>query len=85
MNAVIDISQPIEPQLLSVVLEKKTLSELSTKQAANLLFADYIKMYLPLTYKPEKQIIYDKYCDYTYNSCWQKNDLLLKKLKYYPK
>ena len=46
-DAVIDISQPIEPQLLSAVLEKITLSELSTEQVANLLFADYIKMYLP--------------------------------------
>jgi hypothetical protein len=40
-DAVIDISQSIELQLLSAVLEKITLSELSTEQVANLLFADY--------------------------------------------
>ncbi|MBQ7822401.1 MAG: site-specific integrase [Clostridia bacterium] len=65
-DAIIDNSQPIEPQLLSAVLEKITLSELSTDQVSNLLFADYIKMYLPLTKKRKKRIqeaTYSAYCE----------------------
>ena len=50
-DVAIDETQPIEPQLLSAVLDKITLSELSAEQVSNLLFADYMKMYLPLTKK----------------------------------
>lgn len=62
----IDESQPIEPQLLSAVLDKITLSELSAEQVSNLLFADYMKMYLPLTKKRKRRIedtTYAGYCE----------------------
>lgn len=85
-DAVIDISQPIEPQLLSAVLEKITLSELSTEQVANLLFADYIKMYLPLTKKRKKRIqetTYLAYCEnvkYPIEPYFRKKKIRLKDL-----
>lgn len=63
----IDGSQPIEPQLLSAVLDKITLSELSSEQVSNLLFADYMKMYLPLTKKRKKRIQEITYAGYADN------------------
>lgn len=63
----IDGSQPIEPQLLSAVLDKITLSELSSEQVSNLLFADYMKMYLPLTKKRKKRIREITYAGYADN------------------
>ena len=65
-DMVIDEAQPIEPQILSSVLEKITLAELSVEQVSNLLFADYLKMYLPLTKKRKKRIqdtTYAGYCE----------------------
>lgn len=65
-DTAIDETQPIEPQLLSAVLDKITLSELSAEQVSNLLFADYLKMYLPLTKKRKKRIeetTYSSYCE----------------------
>ena len=66
-DSAIDESQPIEPQLLSALLEKVTLSELSSEQVANLLFADYIKMYLPLTKKRKRHIEETTYAGYCEN------------------
>lgn len=63
----IDETQPIEPQLLSAVLDKITLSELSTEQVSNLLFADYMKMYLPITKKRKKRIQEITYAGYADN------------------
>ena len=63
----IDETKPIEPQLLSVVLDKITLSELSAEQVSNLLFADYMKMYLPLTKKRKKRIQEITYAGYADN------------------
>lgn len=63
----IDGSQPIEPQLLSAVLDKITLSELSSERVSNLLFADYMKMYLPLTKKRKKRIREITYAGYADN------------------
>ncbi len=60
----IDESQPIETQLLSALLDKVTLSELSSEQVANLLFADYMKMYLPLTKKRKRRIEESTYAGY---------------------
>lgn len=65
-DMVIYETQPIEPQILSSVLEKITLAELSVEQVSNLLFADYLKMYLPLTKKRKKRIqdtTYAAYCE----------------------
>lgn len=65
-DVAIDETQPIEPQLLSAVLDKITLSELSAEQVSNLLFADYMKMYLPLTKKRKRRIedtTYAGYCE----------------------
>ena len=63
----IDETQPIEPQLLSAVLDKITLSELSAEQVSNLLFADYMKMYLPITKKRKKRIQEITYAGYADN------------------
>ena len=63
-DVAIDETQPIEPQLLSAVLDKITLSELSAEQVSNLLFADYMKMYLPLTKKRKKRIQEITYAGY---------------------
>ncbi len=65
-DKVVDENQPVELQLLSALLEKVTLSELSDEQVSNLLFADYMRMYLPLTKKRRKRIAettYDSYCE----------------------
>jgi len=66
-DVAIDETQPIEPQLLSAVLDKITLSELSAEQVSNLLFADYMKMYLPLTKKRKKRIQEITYAGYADN------------------
>lgn len=66
-DVAIDEAQPIEPQLLSAVLDKITLSELSAEQVSNLLFADYIKMYLPLTKKRKRHIEETTYAGYCEN------------------
>ena len=85
-DAVIDETQPIDPQLLSAVLDKITLSELSVEQVSNLLFADYIKMYLPLTKKRKRHIedtSYAGYCDnvrYPIEPYFRKNQIRLKEL-----
>ena len=62
----IDYTRPIEEQLLEDLLTRVTLSELSDEQVSNLLFADYMKMYVPLTKKRKKRIAettYDGYCE----------------------
>lgn len=85
-DAVIDETQPIDPQLLSAVLDKLTLSELSAEQVSNLFFADYIKMYLPLTKKRKRHIedtTYAGYCDnvrYPIEPYFRKNQIRLKEL-----
>lgn len=66
-DVAIDETQPIEPQLLSAVLDKITLSELSAEQVSNLLFAGYMKMYLPLTKKRKKRIQEITYAGYADN------------------
>lgn len=85
-DVVIDETQPIDPQLLSAVLDKITLSELSVEQVSNLLFADYIKMYLPLTKKRKRHIedtTYAGYCDnvrYPIEPYFRKRKIRLKDL-----
>ena len=85
-DAVIDETQPIDPQLLSAVLDKLTLSELSAEQVSNLFFADYIKMYLPLIKKRKRHIeetTYAGYCDnvrYPIEPYFRKNQIRLKEL-----
>ena len=85
-DMVIDKTQPIEPQLLSSVLEKITLAELSIEQVSNLLFADYLKMYLPLTKKRKKRIqdtTYAAYCEnikYPIEPYFRKTKIRLKDL-----
>ena len=82
----IDESQPIEPQLLPAVLDKITLSELSAEQVSNLLFADYMKMYLPLTKKRKRRIedtTYAGYCEnvgYPIEPYFRKSKVRLKDL-----
>lgn len=82
----IDESQPIEPRLLSAVLDKITLSELSAEQVSNLLFADYMKMYLPLTKKRKRRIedtTYVGYCEnvrYPIEPYFRKSKVRLKDL-----
>lgn len=66
-DVAIDETQPIDPQLLSAILDKITLSELSAEQVSNLLFADYMKMYLPLTKKRKKRIQEITYAGYADN------------------
>lgn len=49
------------------LLEKVTLDDLTKEQVANLLFADYIKMYLPYTRKRKKAIEDTTYASYETN------------------
>lgn len=85
-DVAIDEAQPIEPQLLSAVLDKITLSELSAEQVSNLLFADYMKMYLPLTKKRKRRIedtTYAGYCEnvrYPIEPYFRKSKVRLKDL-----
>ena len=83
---VIDETRPIEPQLLSALLDKVTLSELLPEQVSNLLFADYMKMYLPLTKNRKRRIeetTYAGYCDnvrYPIEPYFRKKKIRLKDL-----
>ncbi len=85
-DMVIDETQPIEPQLLSALLDKVTLSELSSEQVGNLMFADYIRMYLPLTKKRKRRIeesTYAGYCEsvkYPIEPYFRKKQIRLKEL-----
>lgn len=85
-DMVIDETQPIELQILSSVLEKIPLAELSAEQVSNLLFADYMKMYLPLTRKRKKRIqdtTYAAYCEnikYPIEPYFRKTKIRLKDL-----
>ena len=84
--AIIDKTLPIEQQLFSALLDKVTLSELSPEQVGNLLFADYLKMYLPLTMKRKKriqEITYAGYCNnvkYPIDPYFRKKKIRLKNL-----
>ncbi|MEE1301247.1 MAG: hypothetical protein UHD64_00580, partial [Bacteroidales bacterium] len=46
------------------ILSKITLEDLSKEQVANLLFSDYMKMYVPYTRKGKKQIEDTTYSSY---------------------
>ena len=49
------------------MLEKVTLDDLSNEQVANLLFSDYIRMYVPYTRKRKKPIEDTTYASYYSN------------------
>ena len=54
-------------EILPEQLDKLTLEDLSKGQIANLLFADYIKMYLPITKQRKKHIEEITYAAYEQN------------------
>lgn len=62
------ISAPQESLTLPrEMLEKVTLDDLSNEQVANLLFSDYIRMYVPYTRKRKKPIEDTTYASYYSN------------------
>ena len=66
-----NVGEQPEPSAVSTeFLEKATLDDLNAEQVANMLFADYLLKYLPLTRKRKKKIedtTYSGYCSSVYS------------------
>lgn len=68
VNTSVTDNQPIVTvSNLPVILDKITLDDLTKEQIENLLFADYLKLYLPYTRKRKKQIEDITYANYEGN------------------